>query len=188
MDKMFQISQLGSKPTQIGLDDLKPIERVLVKFSADLTERVKQNLQKQGINASNALSQSVNPLPVKMMGKDYMVEIEWADYGKYVDQGVRGAVSGNKAVGSPFQYTNKMPPRASIAQWITNKGINPGGRRGERIEPREALAAAMQRSIFRFGTKRTLFFSDALSPRVQDALVNDVVEALGKTISISMKL
>ena len=188
MDKLFQISQLGTDPTQIGLKDLKPIERVLVKFSADLTKQVLANLDKQGINASMALRQSINPLPIEVMGKEYSIEIEWADYGKFVDQGVRGSIDDSKAVGSPFKYTNKMPPRASIAQWITDKGINPGGSRGNRLEARESLAKRMQLSIFRYGTKRTLFFSDALTEPIQKALIEDVAEALGRTVSISMKL
>jgi len=188
MDKLFQISQLGSAPTQIGLKDLKPIERILIKFSTDLTKQVLANLDKQGINASMALRQSINPLPIELMGKEYSVEIEWADYGKYVDQGVRGSVDESKAIGSPFKYTDKMPPRASIEQWITDKGINPGGSRGDQLEARESLVKQMQVIIFRYGTKRTLFFSDALTEPIQKALIEDVAEALGRTVSISMKL
>ena len=188
MDKLFQISQLGTDPTQIGLKDLKPIERVLVKFSADLTKQVLANLDKQGINASMALRQSINPLPVHVMGKEYSVEIEWADYGKFVDQGVRGSIDETKAVGSPFKYNKKMPPRASLEQYITDKSINPGGSRGDRTEERENLAKFMQVMIFRYGTKRTLFFSDALTEPIQKALIEDVAEALGRTVSISMKL
>jgi hypothetical protein len=188
MSKMFEITQIGSKPTQIGIESFEPVIQVLVKFGDAVTKNAKQNITKDGITASNALSQSIVALPVKVMGKDYTLEIEWADYGKFVDQGVRGAKDGSKAVGSPFRYTTKMPPRKSIEDWITNKGINPGGTRGNRLQARASLAKAIQKSVFEKGTKRTLFFSDALTPAMQDALINDVAEALGKTISISMKL
>jgi len=124
------------------------------------------------------------------MGKEYTLEIEWADYGKFVDQGVQGWESGNRAQGSPFQIGRNAPyaKRADIAQWITAKGINPGGRRGQRVPTRESLSYAITKSVNRFGTRRTLFFSNALSPEIQKALIEDVAEALGKTISISMKL
>jgi hypothetical protein len=188
MSKMFEISQIGSKPTQIGVESFEPVIQVLVKFSDAVTKGAKANLQKADAIASNALSQSIATLPVKVMGKDYTIEIEWADYGKFVDQGVRGAKDGSRAQGSPFQYRSKMPPRQPIAEWITNKGINPGGTRGNRLKARESLAFLIQRSVFNKGTKRTLFFSDALTPAMQKALIEDVAEALGKTISISMKL
>ena len=190
MDKLFQISQLGTDPTQIGLKDLKPIERVLVKFSSDLTKQVLANLDKQGINASMALRQSINPLPIEVMGKEYSIEIEWADYGKFVDQGLEGTRSGLRSIGTPFKIGRNAPfaKRSEIAEWITAKGINPGGSRGERIPTRDALSFAITKSVNRFGTKRTLFFSDALTEPIQKALIEDVAEALGRTVSISMKL
>ena len=188
MDKIFQISQIGGNTTDISIKALSPIEQVMSRFANDLIKRAQSNLVKKDANASFNLSSSIEPLPVKVMGNEYTLLIEWPAYGKFVDEGVRGTVSGNKAQGSPFKYTTKMPPRKSIEDWITNKGINPGGRRGDRFEAREQLAKVIQRSIYRFGTRRTLFFSDALTPELQEALVNDVAEALGKTISIQMKL
>jgi hypothetical protein len=189
MSKMFEITQIGSKPTQIGIESFEPVIQVLVKFADAVTKGAKQNITKQNISATDNLSASIVPrLPVQIDGQNYTLEIEWADYGKFVDQGVRGAKDGSKAVGSPFRYTTKMPPRKSIEDWITNKGINPGGTRGNRLQARASLAKAIQKSVFEKGTKRTLFFSDALTPAMQDALINDVAEALGKTISISMKL
>ncbi len=190
MDKLFQISQVGGKTTEISIKALSPIEQVMTKFANDLIKRAQDNLVKKNANASFNLSSSIKPIPVpvNVMGNEYTLLIEWPTYGKFVDQGVRGAVSGDKAQGSPFKYTTKMPPRKSIKDWITNKGINPGGRRGDRFEAREQLAKFMQVMTYRYGTRRTLFFSDALTTDMQEALINDVAEALGKTISIQMKL
>ena len=56
------------------------------------------------------------------------------------------------------------------------------------MQPRESIAAAIQRNVYRYGTKRTLFFDKALPESLQKALVEDVAEALGVNISISMKL
>ena len=188
MDKLFQISQVGGKTTEISIKALSPIEQVMTKFANDLIKRAQDNLVKKNANASFNLSSSIDPLPIKVMGNEYTLLIEWPTYGKFVDQGVRGAVSGDKAQGSPFKYTTKMPPRKSFEDYITKKPINPGGRRGDRFEAREQLAKFMQVMTYRYGTRRTLFFSDALTTDMQEALVNDVAEALGKTISIQMKL
>ena len=192
MASLFQIEQLSNiqapNAAAIGFAELTGVKKVLAEFAQKVTANALKNLQEGGTNASFALSQSIDPLPVRIMGKDYMVEIEMADYWKFVNEGVRGRKDGSKSIGSPFQYTNKMPPRASIEQWITNKGINPGGRRGERLDPRASLAMVIQRRIFNFGTPRTLFFDKALPESLQKALVDDVAEALGKQISISIKL
>lgn len=180
------ISKLGT--TEVGFAELGGVEKVLTDFVKKVTKSATDNLDKDGINASMALRQSIIIIPVRQMGKDYVVEIEMDSYWKYVNEGVQGAVSGAKAIGSPFKYTTKMPPRASIADWITDKGIKVDGKRGERMQPRERLAASIQRNVYRFGTKRTLFFDKALPESLQKALVEDVAEALGVNISISMKL
>jgi hypothetical protein len=187
-EQLFRITQIrGTETTEINISDLAPVQQVLLKFANRLIENSKNNLDRQNINASFNLSSSIVPLP-EVNGNQYTLEIQWPNYGKYVDQGVQGAKDSSKAPGSPFRYTTKMPPRKSIEEWITAKTINPGGRRGERMIPRASLAAVMQRTIYEKGTKRTLFFSDALTPELQSALINDVAEALGKSISISMKL
>ena len=190
MDKIFQISQIGGNTTDISIKALSPIEQVMSRFANDLIKRAQSNLVKKDANASFNLSSSIIPLPVKVMGNEYTLLIEWPTYGKFVDQGVRGTVSGNKAQGSPFQIGRNAPfaRRRDIADWITAKGIDPSGRRGERIPTRDALSYAITKAVNKFGTRRTLFFSDALTPELQEALVNDVAEALGKTISIQMKL
>jgi deoxyribodipyrimidine photolyase len=187
-DQLFRISQLGTKPTRIGIDDLKPVERLLFKFANEVIKKAKDNLQKDGINASNALSQSISALPIEIDKDNFTLEIDWANYGKYVDQGVQGKLESTKAPGSPFKYRDKMPPRKSLEDYITNKAIDPIGSKGDRLDTREELAKFMQVMTYRYGTKRTLFFSNALTPKMQEALINDVAEALGKSISISMKL
>jgi hypothetical protein len=188
MDKLFQIEQIqGTDFIGLNQAELKGVQKVLAEFAKKVVLDSQRNLDK-GSNASMSLRQSIAPLPVKEVGGGYMVEIEMNDYWKFVNEGVRGAQDGSKAIGSPFQYRDKMPPRQAIEDWITNKGINPGGSRGQRMQPRASLAAAIQRNIYRFGTPRTLFFDKALPESLMKALTEDVAEAFGKSISISIKV
>jgi hypothetical protein len=188
MDKLFQIESIQGTDF-VGLDvaQLTGVKKVLGEFAKKVVEDSQKNLDK-GSNASMSLRQSITPLPVKEVGGGYMVEIEMNDYWKFVNEGVRGAKSGAKAQGSPFQYKTKMPPRQSIEEWITNKGINPGGTRGDRLKARASLAAVIQRHIYNFGTPRTLFLDKALPESLMKALTEDVAEAFGKSISISIKV
>jgi hypothetical protein len=189
-NELFRISQIrGTETTQVSIRDLSAIEQVLMRFATNLIKDTQQNLQKQNINTSrNSLSQSIAPLPIKKNNDEWMLEIEMNEYWKFVNEGVQGAIDNRKAPTSPFKYRNKMPPREAFINYITDKPINPGGKRGARLKPRESLAGFMQVMTYRYGIKRTEFFDKALTPAMQKALIEDVAEALGKTISISMKL
>lgn len=186
MADFFKIEQLGQNATALKLSELSVIEKPLITFIQKVTKAATTNLDAADANASASLRQSFVILPVEAYGAKYEIALSMNDYWKYVDLGVQGKLSGAKAPGSPFRYTNKMPPRSSIEQWITNKGINPGGRRGERLEPRATLAASIQRGIFFYGTKQTKFLSNAVTDELINAMTNEVAEALGKTISISI--
>lgn len=181
-----EITKLGSDAKSISLSEIGAIEKPLVKFMQAVEQRAAKNLDSKDGNASMSLRQSIVILPIKAYGKNYEIALEMNDYWKFKDLGVKGKLSGVKAPNSPFKYTNKMPPRASIEQWITNKGINPGGTRGNRLKPREDLARVIQRKIYLYGTKESKFLTNALTDDLVSAMVNEVAEALGRQISISI--
>jgi hypothetical protein len=56
------------------------------------------------------------------------------------------------------------------------------------LEARASLAGVIQRRIYNFGTPRTLFLDKALPESLMKALTEDVAEAFGKSISISIKI
>ena len=182
------ISRLGTTGEAATLKELDAIEKVLTTFMQGVVKRSTQNLDQEGSNASASLRQSIIILPVQAYGKTYEIALQMNDYWKYVNEGVQGWQS-SKAPNSPFRYKRgKMPPRTSIAEWITNKGINPGGKRGERLIPRDSLAFLIARKIGREGTKPTKFLDKALPEPLIKALTNEVAEAIGRQISISIVL
>lgn len=182
------ISKLGTTGEAATLKELDAIERVLVSFMNGVQKRASENLDKEGSNASASLRQSIIVLPIQAYGKTYEIALQMNDYWKFVNEGVQGWQS-TKAPNSPFRYKRgKRPPRAAIEQWITNKGINPGGRRGERMDPRASLAKAIARKIGREGTKPTKFLDKALPEELIKTLTNEVAEAIGRQISISIVL
>ena len=97
-----------------------------------------------------------------------MIALKWEfggaeSYWQFVDEGVRGAQPQKhkgrpRAIGSPFKYSNKMPPRGAIDRWIVNKPLKAAREKGKFIS-RKSLAFAIQRSIFEKGVHRTQFFS-----------------------------
>ena len=132
------------------------------------------------------------------------VELEWnfggaEDYWEFVDQGVRGsgksvggttksgkqAKSGGKgtirALQSPFKFTNKMPPRRFIDKWIVSKPLKSARNSKGQFITRKSMAFLIQRSIFRKGLYRTLFFTKPYEeevkkfmPKIMEAYADDL--------------
>ena len=190
MDKLFQIESIqGTDFIGLSKAELTGVKKVLGEFAKKVVEDAQKNLDKGGRYGSNNatfnLRQSIDPSQVREEGNGYTVEITMADYWKYVNEGVLGKKSGNKAQGSPFQYGKNapIPTRAGIEKWMQFKSIVPedGG-------SRQGLAYVIRRSIINTGTPRTLFFDKALPESLMKALTEDVAEAFGKSISISIKI
>ena len=116
------------------------------------------------------------------------------DYWQFVDEGVRGAGgfkgSGRaRGQGSPFKYSDKMPPRRFIDKWIVSKPLKAGRDEKGRFVSRKSLAFLMQQSIFQRGLERTQFFSKPFTEQlnkqtenITKAFADDLELALAKTL------
>ena len=121
---------------------------------------------------------------------DYMVksskdkiELEWVfggaeKYWEFVDEGVQGSGKPDKktgykvkgkmrGVGSPFRYTNKMPPRGAIDRWIVRKPLTSARDKQGRFIKRKTMAFFIQRSIFQRGLERTQFFTKPYNEQIK---------------------
>ena len=98
------------------------------------------------------------------------------DYWQFVDEGVRGA-GGYKGKGkmrgqgSPFKFSNKMPPRGVIDRWIVSKPLKAARKDGKFIK-RKSLAFLIQRAIYQRGLTRTQFFSKPFTQQLDKQLEN----------------
>ena len=124
------------------------------------------------------LAQSVKPLPVKKDGGNYVIEIEWEEYGTYQDAGVKGTESGTSlgqqlGYGKNFSYESKggirglkgMPPPSAFERFAKSTNTSP-------------FASSM--SVFKHGIKPTLWASRTLESREMDVLLDGVVDVIKK--------
>ena len=111
------------------------------------------------------------------------------DYWAFVDEGVRGA-GGYKGKGkmrgqgSPFKFSNKMPPRGVIDRWIVSKPLKAARKDGKFIK-RKSLAFLIQRAIYQRGLTRTQFFSKPFTTELKkqtDAIVKAFGDDLEKQL------
>ena len=158
------------------------LERVLNDFADAVIQKARENLEKNGTNATGALSQSMDQNKderVKIEEDRYQVFIALEDYWKYIEYGtgpahVKEGVDEYNVVhlgvvhgGEPrAQY---WPPIGVIRNWVNVKGI--GGD--------ESTPYAVQGKIHRDGVEPKPFLEPAIEetlPRYEDA-INEAIEA-----------
>lgn len=109
-------------------------------------EQLVEELWDRSPYSSGELSESIR---YEVVGEydTFSIEIYMAAYGLYQDAGVNGVLQNWD---SPYSYTNKMPPRQPIIDWIKTEGIVGRDNKG-RFITRESLGFLIQRSIFNKG-------------------------------------
>ena len=135
------------------------VSAVLIKFGKYVVQQAKSNLTRQKRNTSGDLYNSIN-YNIFYSNNKFSLSFKMADYGEYQDKGVKGAKSTySSAAGSPYKYTNKMPPASAFSQWVVKKGLD--GVRNEKGQfvKRKSLQFAIARSIYNKGIPATKFFT-----------------------------
>jgi hypothetical protein len=136
-----------------------------------ITELLQENVNKNKSEYSTGeLEKSISPLPVKKEGGNYIIEIEWEEYGTYQDAGVKGIKSGTSlgsqlGYGKDFAYSNKMPPPDSFKRFAKSTNTSP---------------FASARSVFYKGIRPTLWASNTIESREMETLLDGVAEVIKK--------
>lgn len=157
------------------------VEETLSGFWDSVIRDAKKNLRKK--NASGKLSKSLD-YKIKVSKNSFESAFYWADYGEFIDQGVKG-VGGKKkdgttwkkkkVFGSRFKYKRKMPPARAFDKWSIRKGIAPRTKSGKFVK-RKALNFAIARSVFHTGLETTHFLTKPFEKHFKQ-LPEEILEA-----------
>ena len=156
---------------------------LVTKWLEGVVRLAKQNLANANAIASNSLAQSIVVEPITLTDTSFVVAIVANDYWKFVDLGVKGAVSSSRAPNSPFQYRDKRPPIRPIQEWIAFKSIPLEGR--DKQAANRSFAINIANKIRREGLRATNFMSNAATKEMVDVLTENIAEVLGKSISVA---
>jgi hypothetical protein len=157
---------------------------------------MQKNLDKKNKNASSVLRQSIS----LTIGEN-KVSISMEDYWKYIDKGVQGNGKGKKrlkGIGSPYKFTDKMPPMEALKKYIMNKGISIQGysdkKRSLRAEirktpnnPLDTAAFLMARSIQQHGIETSNFYTDVVNSKAFTQLVRRAEKVLGQQVIFEIR-
>jgi hypothetical protein len=170
---------------------LKEIKKTLEKYANYVIQQARSNLTKDGSNVNKKLYDSLDK-NIDSNKNAIVLSFLMEDYGKFQDQGVKGAnpssvVNGRqKAPDSDFSFKSKMPPMQPLANWAKIRKIrfrDPSGRFAEGDYKR--IGFWIQKRIFAQGIEATAFFS---KPFEQGLIKyqNELLEAFGNDIDIEL--
>jgi hypothetical protein len=167
------------------------VERVLRDFGRRVNKKARENLKKKG-NDTGKLSKSLF-LSVKENPNSISMDMLWANYGKFIDEGVRGAggvrkttskfSSRNnkgklwkiKAKGSQYEF-GKSGKYSGISYkkfegWAKRKGLNPH---------------AVAKAVWHQGIETTNFFTTPFEEEYP-SLPDDILDAYGLDLENTLK-
>lgn len=159
---------------------LEHLKDELNTFRKRVIQQAKSNLTKTGKNSSKRLYNSLGS-DLKGSANSFQLDFTMAEYGEYVDKGVKGMKSNyieNKD--SPFQYKKGVPSKKmlnSLDKWVMKRGIAPRDSKGKFIN-RRSLKFALAKSIFNKGLKPSLFFTKPFENEYKK-LSTDLINAYG---------
>jgi len=184
---------------------------VLMSYEQKLIDALVQSLEKNDRVKGGSLAQSVS-VRFKAFATHFTIEIDMEKYWKFVDKGVDGW---SKSQGSEYKYKKggKPIPEDAMREFMAENGITPAmsisrQRQLEKVKGKGKLSGkirkglkqknksdalrsagyAMGFNIKKKGIKPTHFVDEALDGNIFDQLTNDMAEALGREITITLDL
>lgn len=160
---------------------LKETREELNKFGKYVVQQARTRLTKEKRNVSKNLYNSLDYIPY-VKGDTVGVKFVMEDYGKFIDQGVKGKnpsrlpknakkYGKQQAPNSPFSFKSGKGGglRRSIDIWLRNKKPRILGRdRKGRFIPRKSLRFMIVRSIYLAGIKPSMFFTKPFQQAYQN--------------------
>jgi hypothetical protein len=161
------------------------VEKTIKRFRDYVIQQSRSNLSKSGKNNSKELYNSLKGEVVTENGFT-IVGFQMADYGAFVDQGVKGKTSSNKAPNSPFKFGSGTGKKGGLTkginQWVKQKGFQFRDRKSGKFLSYDSTAYLITRSIFHKGIKPSLFFTKPFEAGYKKYIDVDLIKAFGQDI------
>jgi len=164
---------------KLGRDVQDVVGKAAADSLSELATKLIDILKRNAPDNSGFLQQTISALPLSQTPDGIKLDITWADYGTYIDEGVRGAkTTYSESTSSPFSYKSKMPPTnfstiggQSLAQYAESKGISP---------------FAVAKSIFNKGLRATKWATNSLSGAELERLIDELAVEFVKSFEFKI--
>jgi hypothetical protein len=170
---------------------MKETEAVIKRFRDYVIQQARSNLTKSGHNNTKSLYNSLKG-EVVTENNFTIVGFQMDDYGTFVDLGVKGKTSSNKAPNSPYQFGSGRGRKGGLTkginQWVKQKGFQFRDRKSGKFLSYESTAYLITRSIFNKGIKPSLFFTKPFEEGYKKYIDVDLIKAFGQDVETIVDL
>lgn len=161
----------------------------LEAFNKYVIKQARTNLTKGNKNVSKKLYDSLKAT-TKVNPNSIENYIEMEKYGQFLDLGVKGKISGQRAPNSPFKFGSGTGKKGGLTEgirgWVKARRFQFKNRENGKFMSYEQTAQLIIRSIYLKGTKPTLFFSKPFAKGFE-SLPDELIKAYGLDIESFMK-
>ena len=148
-------------------------------FGKYVVKQSRANLTRKKKKDTGELYKSIDyELFVSKTEGSFSLSFKMADYGDFIDKGVKGVASSTKAPNSPYKFGTGSGAKGGLTngidQWVSRKRIQFQDRKSGKFMSYKQTAFLIRRSIWFKGIETTNFFSKPLEDafkRLPDALV-----------------
>jgi len=171
----------------------KEVQDHLNKFAKYVIQQSRSNLTKQGIKNQGALYNSLNS-QIEVGKNSFLLSFSMADYGVFIDKGVKGKTSSTRAPESPYRFGTGTGTKGGLTQgidkWVRQKGIQFRQKEGKGVKGQflsySQTSFLIRRAIWNKGIKSSLFFTKPFEDAFKN-LPKELVDAFGLDIEKLMK-
>lgn len=153
----------------------------LDRFGKFIVQQSKTNLSKKRKRDTNELYNSIS-YELKVGKNSFELSFKMADYGKFVDLGVKGFSSSSKAPNSPFKFGSGTGMSGGLTKgidgWVRRKRIQFKNRGNGQFMSYEQTAFLVRNSVWNKGIATTNFFQRPFELAFQK-LPDDLVTRFG---------
>jgi hypothetical protein len=165
------------------------LKETLDLFAMRVIKQALTNLTKSKKSNTKELYNSIKK-EVKVSKNSFQLTISMADYGMFVDQGVKGKSSSVKAPNSPFKFGTgtgkKGGLRDGLLKWVQSKRIQFKNIKTGKFISYKSTSFLMARAIYNKGIKPTNFITKPFENEFKK-LPNELLEAYGLGLRSLMK-
>jgi hypothetical protein len=165
------------------------LEKHLEAFKKYVIQQSKANLTKGGKKASGDLYNSIDA-ESKVSQNSFELDFLMEDYASFVDLGVKGKKSSEKAPNSPYRFGSGSGKKGGLKQgidkWVRLKGFQFKSKETGMKLSYKNTAFLITRGIYNKGIKPTLFFTKPFEKGFK-RLDDEMIEAFGLDVDEFLK-
>lgn len=166
------------------------VKDALEAFGKRVQQQARSNLSKAGKKNTGGLYNSIG-YNVQVHKNSFHFGITMADYGTFIDQGVKGKTSSARAPRSPFRFGSGRGQKGGLTDgiegWVKSKRIQFKDRKSGKFLSYKATSFLITRSVYNKGIEATDFITKPFKNEFRK-LPEEIVDSYGLEVDKFIKI